>query len=186
MAEDEFEDIELNDEDVPLNEETPKAPIGPGLKKIIVLAAIVLVQAAAAYGVARFLILPRLADGSAAADTLGAVAEAEPEEPAKRRERGDILLIEDIVVNVQEVDRTRLLMVSVAIEYKDKGLAAEIEERMPQLRAMVIDHLTNRQVSEVVHREGRNRIKQDLLEEINETLRSGNLITLYFSNFVVQ
>ncbi len=61
MPEDDFEDIELNDEDIMTTDDEPAAPRGAGLKKYIVPALIVLVQAVAAYGVARFLILPRLA-----------------------------------------------------------------------------------------------------------------------------
>ncbi len=184
MSEDEFEDMDVEEEDLSGYDADDEPEGGFKLGKLLVLVGIIVLQIAMAYGVAHFLILPRLPGGDALADSLA--ESAVPEEKSGPKERGTIVMIEDIVVNVQDIERSRLLMVSAALEFSAKGLGEEITERMPELRAMVIDHLTNNQVAELVHREGRDRVKQDLLESMNEVLRSGDLLNIYFSNFVVQ
>ncbi len=49
-----------------------------------------------------------------------------------------------------------------------------------------IDHFSSRTVSEVVRRDGREQVKQELLEDFNSRLTQGQLLNIYFSDFVVQ
>jgi flagellar basal body-associated protein FliL len=186
VSDDELEDIDLSEEDETDSEPEPVERKEFRHKKLVALASILLLQIVAAYAVAHFLILPRLPGGSARADTLAVDEAVQEKESRRQRQRGSIVMIEDVVVNVRDIEKSRLLMVSAAIEYKGKGLETEIAERMPELRAMLIDHLTNNQVAELVHREGRDRVKRELLVDMNLTLRKGDLLNIYFSNFVVQ
>ncbi len=170
-------------EDVVVEEE-PKKKLGGLAKKLILYGGIVVVQAALAVVLAHFVILPRLpASGESDSLMTEEVVEAEEKEPS---ERGTILMMEDVVVNLVDEDGTHFLKVATGLEFTGKDLEAEITERMPELRGLVIDHFSSRTVAEVVRRDGRERVKEDLLEDFNSRLTEGELLNIYFSDFVVQ
>lgn len=181
MADEEMEEIETTED----SEES-----GPGLlyrfRKIFLLLGIILVQAAAAYAVARFLILPRLPGEAAGttADSLAAAA-ASPAPPGAL-ERGTIVMMDNVVVNLVDARGTHYLKVAVALEFKEKELEQEINERMPELRDLLINHLASRPMEEVINRDAREVIKRQLLDLFNKRLHSGQLLNVYFSDFVVQ
>ena len=126
--------------------------------------------------------------GLAAAGLAGigpGLASAQEEEKAPR-ERGLIVMMDDVVVNLRDGDATRFLKVSTGLEFSDKKLESEITERMPELRDLLINHLSSHQVEDVVHSEGREIVKRQLLADFNDRLQNGQLINIYFSDFVVQ
>lgn len=160
---------------------------GPDKKKLIrigMLVGIVLIQVAAAWAVARFLILPKLPGDGEVADS-SAVVEVEEVDPADR-ERGTIVMMDDVVVNLTTMEGTRFLKVTTGLEFSDKKLETEITERMPELRAMLIDQLSCRTAEDVISRKGRELVKTEILEEFNQNLQQGDLLNIYFSDFVVQ
>ncbi len=175
------EQEETTDEAVP--EEKQKKPLPPIVKKLALYGSILIVQAGLAFALAQFVILPRLPN-SADADSLGALEMAE--ESPKPDERGAILMMEDVVVNLVDENGTHFLKVATGLEFADSKLEVEITERMPELRGLVIDHFSSRTVSEVVRRDGREQVKQELLEDFNSRLTQGQLLNIYFSDFVVQ
>jgi flagellar protein FliL len=175
---------------------------GGGKKKKLIrmgmLGGIILIQVIAAWSVAQFLILPRLPGDPTAADSLGLVLgedgepileeeiEVEEEIAPEDRERGTILMMEQVVVNLIGIEGTHFLQVTAGLEYSEKKLEAEIGERMPELRDLLIDHLSSRNIEDVINREGRELVKSNVLKEFNRRLKTGDLINIYFSDFVVQ
>lgn len=177
-------------------------------KLVLMLGGIVVAQLAMALALAHFVILPRL-PSHGAADSSAAHAEAESgEAKAGHGEKqsghgekkgghgekkgghgeaqGSIVLMESVVVNLQGNERTHFLKVAPGLEVGSPETAAEIEERMPELRDLVISHFGSRGVDEVIGREGRERVKQALLADINGRLHAGQVLNIYFSDFVVQ
>jgi len=160
---------------------------GPDKKKLMrigMLLGIVMIQVVAALAVARFLILPRLPGDGEAADS-SVVVEAKDVDSADR-ERGTIVMMDDVVVNLTTIEGSRFLKVTTGLEFGDKKLEGEITERMPELRAMLIDHLSSRTAEDVISRKGRDLVKSEILEEFNQNLQQGDLLNIYFSDFVVQ
>jgi flagellar FliL protein len=181
---DEESEVEEQQEDAP--EPGPLRRIKP--LKLAILAGIVLVQIALAFAVAHFLILPRLPGHG---EPPAAAEEAAPAEAAKDKERGaqehgEIVMMEDLIVNLMGRDSNHFLKITAGLEFTQPELAPELEERMPVLRDILIDHLSNRPLEEVSNREGREEIKNKLLQEFNARLAHGQLINIYFSDFVVQ
>ena len=181
MADEEMEEIESSED----NEQS-----GPGLlfrlRKVFLLLGIIVVQAAAAYAVARFLILPRLPGEAAETTADSLAASAASPAPAGVQERGTIVMMDNVVVNLVDARGTHYLKVAVALEFKEKELEQEINERMPELRDMLINHLASRRMEEVINRDAREIIKRQLLDLFNRRLQAGQLLNVYFSDFVVQ
>ena len=164
-------------------------------RKALLFAGIALAQLGMALALAHFVILPRLpaaaggAEGGAEPPAHGEQAERGGEGKhgeAAPSERGTIVLMENVVVNLQGEDRTHFLKVAPGLEVADAHAAAEIEERMPELRDLVISHFASRGVAEVIGREGREQVKQELLADINNRLLHTKVLNIYFSDFVVQ
>ncbi len=161
-------------------------------RKALLLAGIALAQLGMALALAHFVILPRLpaAAGSAAEPTAHGEKAAHGGEgkhgESAAGERGTIVLMENVVVNLQGEERTHFLKVAPGLEVADAHAAAEIEERMPELRDLVISHFASRGVAEVIGREGREQVKQELLADINNRLLHTKVLNIYFSDFVVQ
>lgn len=154
--------------------------------RLLLFGGIALGQVAIAIALAHFVILPRLPD-TAVADSLAAVqAAAEEAADAARPERGTIMLMEDLIVNLVDDDGTHFLKMAPGLEFSEAGLEEEITERMPELRGAIIDHFSSRSVQEMVSKEGRDEVKRDLLVDLNSRLTQGQLLDIYFSDFVVQ
>lgn len=164
-------------------------------KLAFILGGIVVVQLGMALALAHFVILPRLpghgaADSSATQAEAGEAAKGHGEKKGGHGEKGEaqgsIVMMESVVVNLQGNERTHFLKVAPGLEVGSPETAAEIEERMPELRDLVISHFGSRGVDEVIGREGRERVKQALLADINGRLHAGQVLNIYFSDFVVQ
>ena len=165
------EEKELTDVKDESSEDKPTS----GKSPVILLAVIMLVQLAAAWGVAQFVILPRMAPASP-------VEETADEAPT----RGNIFLVEGLVVTLMEDGRTHFLKVTPGLECENSAVEEELESRMPEIRDLLINRISTLSVAEVVAREGRDYLKEQILEDLNGTLREGKLLKVYFSEFVVQ
>ena len=145
-----------------------------GLPPFAMLGAIIVVQLVAAWAVAQFMILPRLG-GESVTETNTTTAT-----------RGEIFLMDDLVVTLGTEDGTRFLKISPGLECENAGVQAELEERMPEIRDMLICTLSGMSLAEAVASEGREAMKIRLLSELNGTLTKGKLLNIYFSDYMVQ
>jgi flagellar FliL protein len=100
--------------------------------------------------------------------------------------RGTILMLEDVTVNLKGSRKSRFLRVSIGLEVDDDKLIAEIEMRKPEIRDAVITSISGRRVDELISVEGKEQLKAELKQRIDETLQEGNILKVYFSDFVVQ
>jgi len=114
----------------------------------------------------------------------------EPEEVAIEvkdpQERGQIHLLEDIIINLNGGEKTRFLKMSIGFEVDSELVIAEMTERSAQIRDIVITSVSGRRVEELVSVEGKELLKSELQDKIASNLQSGKLMRVYFSNFVVQ
>jgi len=164
------EEDAVTEEETKTSEPKPRRAIPP----FAILGVIILVQVAAAWAVAQFMILPRLGEGGAA------------KESVSESSRGEIFLMEDLVVTLVTEDGTRFLKVSPGLECQNSEVQAELEERMPEIRDMLINTLSGLSLAEAVSQEGRKAVKARILSDLNGTLTHGKLLNVYFSDFVVQ
>ena len=147
-----------------------KKPIPP----MALLGAIVVVQLVAAWAVAQFMILPRLGEPTAQVEV------------GSNSERGEIFMMDDLVVTLIVDDGTRFLKISPGLECENSTVQAEIEDRMPEIRDMLINTLSSMSLAEAVAPEGREAVKARLISDLNGTLTKGKLMNIYFSDFIVQ
>jgi flagellar FliL protein len=100
--------------------------------------------------------------------------------------RGNIVMLEDIVVNLKESDKLYYLKVTLGLEVASSEMQKEVEKRKAHMRDIVISLVSGKKVSELDSIDERNAVKLELLARLSKSLESGDLIQIYFSDFVIQ
>ncbi len=155
-------------------EASGKAPI-TGKKRLMIIGIVFAVQIPVVALIGQKLIKPHLVP-----ETQQAVAAVADET------RGTILMLEDVTVNLKGSRKSRFLRVSIGLEVEDDNLISEIEMRKPEIRDAVITSISGRRVDQLISVEGKEQLKAELKQRIDETLQEGNILKVYFSDFVVQ
>jgi len=147
--------------------------------KMVLIAIILVVQLAIALVVAKVIVSKALPKEEQAAEE-----QVEPDE--KEEGRGSIVMLDDIIVNLKEGDRLYYLKLTVGLEVPNATVQKEVEARSAQLRDIIISMVSGMRISELDTLEDRNALKIRLLNKLSDVLKSGDLIQVYFSNFVIQ
>jgi len=146
----------------------------PKQKKMMIFGGIFIVQAVAVIGLGQVLIKPRLSPP----DSASVVADD--------TDRGTIVMLDDLTVNLLSSSRARYLRVKIGLEVDDPIVQAELEDRKPEIRDLIITTLSGRKVDQLISVQGKNQLKEELKHRINTRLENGKLLNVYFSDFVVQ
>ncbi len=91
----------------------------------------------------------------------------------------------EIIVNMPEGGR-RFLSVKFYLGHDEPKLEEELEKRMPEIRDVVNKILWTKDAGEVSTPEGKEELREELLEAINVMLHNGQLRGLYFWHVLVQ
>lgn len=164
----------MADEETTSEEQQPEEnPPMPKKKRMIMFGGIFVGQLVLVLILGQLLIKPQFASREESA-------------PVEEGQRGAILMLDDITVNLQSAKRTRFLRLKIGLELEDPAVQAEVEQRTPEIRDIVIGSISGLDVGQLITVEGKERLKRDLKKRINGTLQEGSLINVYFSDFVVQ
>lgn len=192
----------------PESQEKPKkAAFKPFENKLVLLAVIIVVQAALAVGVTQFVIVPKLqnlgaGDRTALAEDGATGEHGQPAakgksgghgKPGKHGEaaslsgRGALVGLKEVTVSLRSDGAvTSYLRISVDLEVPDQTKVLIVEERLPHLRDIVIASLSNKFAADLRTLEGKEALKAELLRKLGEALPEAGLMNIYFSDLVVQ
>lgn len=166
-------------------EEAAKKEKGGSMKMIIIIVVAVLLLAGVGAG-AYFM------GAAKAADTKGAKAEgaggesAPPAETADTGMVGPLVPLEDFIVNIMDGQDTRYLKAAITLEMTSPDVAAEIEQRKPQVRDAVLLLIGSKTYDELRDLQGKLQLRADLIGRLNGILTKGRVRKIYFTDFVVQ
>ncbi|MDO9171525.1 MAG: flagellar basal body-associated FliL family protein, partial [bacterium] len=181
-----------------------KAAFKPFENKLVLLAVIIVVQAALAVGVTQFVIVPKLQNLGAGDQVAEAEATGEHGQPAAKGKsghgkpakhgeaaslsgRGALVGLKEVTVSLRsEGAVTSYLRISVDLEVPDQTKVLLVEERLPHLRDIVIASLSNKYAADLRSLEGKEALKAELLRKLGEALPEAGLMNIYFSDLVVQ
>ncbi len=111
------------------------------------------------------------------------------EEPAKseKEERGQIHLIEDILVNPAGTNGTRYLSTSIGLETSDFGHETDrFEELTPIIRDIFISILSSKTMEELSSIDGKEKLRGEILVQVNKAIRPDSAYRVYFVDYVLQ
>ncbi len=98
----------------------------------------------------------------------------------------------EAIVNVAGTDGMRFLKVKVVFEYdekKHKDLGSELARRAPQLKDLLIGHLSKLSLSELKRPDAKEEIRKEVKRLVNNTLpedKVGKVRDVYFNDFIIQ
>lgn len=162
--------------------------------RTLLILAIILADAFAAYYIVAKALAPRLIEARVV--RMMREAEEPKEEPkeeaadkskeAAKQAIGSITPIADVIVNPLATSGTRYLCTTVAFEAVVPAVGEEIKTREHQIRDMLIEILGGRTVEELSNLTVREQIREEIKNNVNGLLQSGQVTGVYFANFVLQ
>jgi flagellar FliL protein len=169
--------------------------LAPGLGlagRALVILAIIVADACAAFLVVRA-IAPRLVASRVKQAVANVAAVEEPKQASEAKASGGqenamgtIDQISDLVVNPAGTDGTRYLCTTVALETIDPRVSEEIKGREAQIRDVLIAILSRRTIAELADLGTRDSLREEIRAGVNGLLPDGEVVGVYFSNFVLQ
>ncbi|KAF0195867.1 MAG: flagellar FliL protein [Bacillota bacterium] len=93
----------------------------------------------------------------------------------------------EFTVNLVDPNMKRYLRVMMTFKYLEKkALVNEFDARDPEVRDAIIGVLRSKTVAELVGTETTEQLRTELVTAINSVLSTGEVIDLYFIEFVIQ
>ncbi|MDD6055191.1 MAG: flagellar basal body-associated protein FliL [Helicobacteraceae bacterium] len=100
---------------------------------------------------------------------------------------GPIYPLDQFIVNLlASGGGKRYLKTSIALELSIQELQAELDTKRDVLRDTVILILSSKTFEEVQTAKGKQNLKEEIMERINEFLVDGRVVNMFFTEFVVQ
>ncbi len=99
---------------------------------------------------------------------------------------GPMVNIEEFIVNIISGDAAHYVKTSLTVELTNEQVKTEVEQRMPQMRDAILLLIGNKTYEELQDLQGKKQLKAELLSTVNSFLQTGKVVSIYFTNFVVQ
>jgi flagellar FliL protein len=166
----------INKQEGEQGEPAGKAKKGLPIKPIII-AIFVLLLIGAGLFILKSGLLPKLM-GKGALQSL-AVEEGPPE-------IGPIYSLDTFIVNLVGSKKKNYLKAKVDLEMDNIKLKEEIDKRLPQFRDVILTLLSNKSDNEIRTLEGKFQLREEIIAMLNQNLRTGKIVNVYFTDFIVQ
>jgi len=178
-------------------EETKEEQSGGGEKKsskmllIIIIAVLILILVIG--GLVAFLMMnntqdpsPQAQQQSTAVESGDSAAEQAPIGSGPMTEVGIMYPLDTFTVNLLSENGRRYLKVELNLEIDGEELTAELDSKKPVLRDIIIRLLSSKTLEEISTIKGKDKLKEQIVSEINMRLKDGRIKNVYFVDFVVQ
>lgn len=161
----------------------PDSPEPTGKKKIIIIGAIVLIILLIGIGVGLFFYLKKDNQPTKPVDPGLQVPVPELNQSA---EIGPMVNIEEFIVNIISAESNHYVKASLTLELTNELTKDEVTKRMPQIRDSILLSVGNKTYEELQDLQGKKQLKAELASKLNAILQTGNVKSIYFTDFVVQ
>ena len=94
--------------------------------------------------------------------------------------------METFLVNLSDPGGKRYLKITMKAKLSGPALAAEFAERTPELRDIILTLLSSKEFADIAQPEDKAILKQELIGQLNRTLKQGQVQDIYFTDFLVQ
>ena len=99
---------------------------------------------------------------------------------------GPIYPMDPFIVNLMSDGARRFLKCTLNLEMDSPNLQPELDKKVPLLRDLIIRILSSKTVAEISTSKGKEKLKAEIVRNINEKLESGEIKHVYLVNFVIQ
>jgi flagellar FliL protein len=155
-------------------------PEAGGSKKTLIIIIAVAVVLLIGIGVGVFLFM----GGDKEEEISPEQEQAEMEMQAKQV--GPMVNIDTFIVNIIDDEESRYLKAAITLELNTPEGAAEVAERMAQIKDAILLLVGNKTFGELQDLQGKIQLRAELINRINSVLLKGKVKRIYFTDFVVQ
>lgn len=92
----------------------------------------------------------------------------------------------EFTVNIANSNGRRFLMAQFSLEMENKKVLKELNKKLPIFQDKVIIVLSSQTVEDLNSQDGKTKIKQLLIDNINDILTEGKIINIFFNKFIYQ
>lgn len=155
---------------------------------VLILIVVLLVLLLVGGGLAAYFLLGSDSQPAAGQNTQNSATQQNS--PAKRSTNnlsiGPMYPMSQFVVNLLSEGGSKYLKVSLDIELGSEELSAEMDQKKSLIRDIVIRALSSKTFEEVSTMKGKDRLKDEIVKDINQVLSDGQIRNIFFTDFVVQ
>lgn len=89
-------------------------------------------------------------------------------------------------VNLLSESGRRYLKVEMNLEIEGEELSPELDAKKPVFRDIIIRILSSKSLEEISTVKGKEKLKEQIVSDLNQRLKDGKVKNVYFTDFVVQ
>lgn len=100
---------------------------------------------------------------------------------------GILVPLEQFTVNLKTIGTVhpKYVRVEMVLEVPDADTSSEINQKLPAIRGIILDLFNTKTSADVATTKGRNYLKDELQNQMNQFLEQGKITKIYFVSFVV-
>lgn len=156
-------------------------------KKVMIIIAVVVVLMMGAMGAGFFLIWKKMSDSIAMVQSQSlAHNAAEGGKAPTPSDIGPVYKLETMIVNLADQGGKRYLRITMEFELDSPKTVTELEQRLPQVRDTILMILPTKEYTDICTTEGKIALRDEIIAKADTLLKSGKIVTLYFTEFVIQ
>ena len=168
-------------------EESKVEAKGGGKKKLIIIIVVVLILVGG--GVGAFFALGKPAaeegeEGAVEGEDHGEGEEGAEGEDGHGEAPPAVLPLDTFIVNLQV--KGSFLKTTIQLEFVEPELPPTIEHETPKIRDAIIRLLSSKSSADILSAEGKEKLREELRQEINSALKSEDVGGVYFTEFIIQ
>jgi flagellar FliL protein len=99
---------------------------------------------------------------------------------------GEMFPLDTFVVNLADASGKRYLRATMQLELTSEESVANFEQRLPQIRDVVLTILPTKQFDEIRTVDGKTALRTEIIDQLNELLNGESVANIYFTEFVIQ
>ena len=106
--------------------------------------------------------------------------------PGTQTTIGPVVELDQFIVNLLDSDGRRYLRIQMSLELSHRNVGSEVQNKMPMIRDLIIRQLSSKRFDEIATENGKQRLREELRNNINRHLIDGQVQNVFFTTFVVQ
>jgi flagellar FliL protein len=98
-----------------------------------------------------------------------------------------IYSLDDFRLNTADLDEPHYLRVKLNLAYdgENKKLAAELSQRTPQIRDIILSILNSKEKQDIETESEKEGLKEEIKKQINNILTTGVISDIYYEEFII-
>lgn len=101
-------------------------------------------------------------------------------------EVGPMFPLDTFTVNLLSESGRRYLKVEMNLELSGEELGIELDSKTAVIRDIIIRLLSSKSLEEISTAKGKEKLKEQIVDQLNMRLRDGRVNNVYFTEFVIQ